>query len=151
VASNLIGLASALHLSPWGIFPPPEDKPVRLARTKQRITSMVLALCLALGGLALVSSQPARAQEQAKGDELLRKAKVRVAPVYPDVARRMSIVGTVRLAVVVGPNGTVKSSKPVGGHPLLVSAAMDAMKRWKFEPAATESSGIVEFKFQPEN
>jgi TonB family protein len=122
-----------------------------LASTKQRVTSMVLAIGLTLVGVALVSSSQAQTQEQAKGDELLRKAKVRVAPVYPDVARRMSIVGTVRLAVVVEPNGTVKSSKPVGGHPLLVSAAMDAVKRWKFEPAATESSGIVEFKFQPQN
>ncbi len=112
---------------------------------------MVLALCLTTGGLALFSASQAWAQEQAKGDELSRKAKIKVAPVYPDVARRMSIVGTVRLAVVVAPNGTVKSSKPVGGHPLLVSAAMDAMKQWKFEPAATESSGIVEFKFQPQN
>ena len=124
---------------------------MRLTRMKHRVTSMVLALCLATGGLALISRSPAQAQDQAKGDELLRKAKVKVAPVYPDVARRMSIVGTVRLAVVVERNGTVKSSKPVGGHPLLVSAAMDAMKRWKFEPAATESSGIVEFKFQPQN
>jgi hypothetical protein len=86
VGANLMGLASALHLSPWGIFPPPEEKPVRLARTKQRITSMVLAFCLAIGALALISSSPAWAQEQAKWDELLRKAKVRVAPVYPDVA-----------------------------------------------------------------
>jgi protein TonB len=74
-----------------------------------------------------------------------------VAPVYPDVARRMSITGTVRLAVVVSPNGAVKSSKAVGGHPLLVNAAMDAIKRWKFEPAPAESSGIVEFNFQPQN
>ena len=124
---------------------------MRLTRMKHRVTSMVLALCLATGGLTLILRSQAQAQDQAKGDELLRKATVKVAPVYPDVARRMSIVGTVRLAVVVERNGTVKSSKPVGGHPLLVSAAMDAMKRWKFEPAATESSGIVEFKFQPQN
>jgi len=126
---------------------------VRLTRMKHRVTSMVLALCLATGGLTLILRSQAQAQDQdqAKGDELLRKATVKVAHVYPDVARRMSIVGTVRLAVVVERNGTVKSSKPVGGHPLLVSAAMDAMKRWKFEPAATESSGIVEFKFQPQN
>jgi TonB family protein len=63
----------------------------------------------------------------------------------------MSITGTVRLAVVVSPNGAVKSARVVGGHPVLVDAAMDAMKRWKFEPAPTESSGIVEFKFQPQN
>ena len=88
-------------------------------------------------------------QEQANTGELSRKAKTKVLPVYPEVARRMSIAGTVRLAVVVAPNGTVKSEKPVGGHPLLVNAAMDAMKQWRFEAGPTESSGIVEFKFHP--
>ena len=57
---------------------------------------------------------------------------------------------TVKLAVVVGPSGTVKSAKAVGGHPLLVNAAIDAMKQWKFETAPSDSSGIVEFKFQPQ-
>jgi len=83
--------------------------------------------------------------------EITRKLKSKIAPLYPELARRMNITGTVRLAVVVSPNGTVKSSKPVGGHPLLVSAAMDAIKRWRFEPAQMESSGVVEFKFQPQN
>ena len=58
---------------------------------------------------------PAMAQEEVKTDELSRKPKTKVSPVYPDVARRMSITGTVKLAVVVAPNGTVKSSKPVAG------------------------------------
>ena len=128
---------------------------MRLSRIKQRVTSMVLAIGLATVGITLVSPSQAQSQaqvqEQAKGDELPRKAKLKVEPAYPDVARRMSIGGTVRLAVIVAPNGTVKSSKPVGGHPLLVNAAMDAIRRWRFEPAATESSGIVEFKFRPQN
>ena len=63
----------------------------------------------------------------------------------------MSITGTVRLAVVVGPNGAVKSAKPIGGHPVLVNAAVDAMRQWRFEPGPGESSGVVEFKFQPQN
>ncbi|MGC2185563.1 MAG: energy transducer TonB [Terriglobales bacterium] len=93
---------------------------------------------------------PAMAQESVKTDELSRKAKTKVAPIYPDVARRMNVSGTVKLAVVVAPNGTVKSAKAIGGHPVLVNAAMDAMKQWKFEAAPSESSGIVEFKFQPQ-
>ena len=88
--------------------------------------------------------------EETKSDELTRKPKIKVSPVYPEIARRMSITGTVRLAVVVAPNGTVKSSKAVGGHPMLVNAAQDAMRQWRFEPAVAESSGIVEFKFQPQ-
>jgi TonB family protein len=124
---------------------------VGLATIERRVVSVVLALWLAAAGVALLCSAKAQAQEPAKTEELSRKAKVKVEPVYPDIARRMSIAGTVRLAVVVAPNGTVKSSKAVGGHPVLVNAAMEAMKRWKFEPAAMESSGIVEFKFQPQN
>ena len=91
------------------------------------------------------------AQGEAKMEELSRKPKTKVAPLYPDIARRMSIAGTVKLSVVVAPNGTVKSSKAIGGHPVLVNAAIDAIKQWRFESAPTESSGIVEFKFQPQD
>jgi TonB family protein len=114
-------------------------------------------LCLALGltavssAIILVGPAGAAAQTEVKTEELTRKPKIKVAPSYPEVARRMSIAGTVRLAVVVAPNGAVKSSKPVGGHPILVNAAMEAMKQWRFEPAGTESSGIVEFRFQPQD
>jgi len=98
-------------------------------------------------------ASPARAlaQQEVKREVLTRKPKTRVMPTYPDIARRMSITGTVRLAVVVSPNGNVKSSKAVGGHPVLVNAALDAIKQWKFEPAPTDSSGIVEFKFEPQD
>jgi TonB family protein len=80
-----------------------------------------------------------------------RKVKSRVTPVYPEIARRMNISGVVKLVVVVSSTGTVKSTKVLGGHPLLVSAAEDAVKKWKFEPAAQEDSGVVEFTFKPEN
>jgi TonB family protein len=111
----------------------------------------MLGLWVVTAGLAMSCSTPVMAQQEVKTEELSRKAKTKVTPVYPDIARRMSITGTVRLAVVVAPNGTVKSSKAVGGHPVLVNAAVDAMRQWKFEAAPTESSGIVEFKFQPRN
>ena len=39
------------------------------------------------------------------------RPKTKVSPVYPEVARRMNITGTVKLAVVVAPNGTVKSTE----------------------------------------
>lgn len=61
----------------------------------------------------------------------------------------MSISGVVKVQVVVAPNGMVKTTKVMGGHPLLVNAAVDAVKKWKFENAAEETTGIVEFKFDP--
>jgi TonB family protein len=123
---------------------------VRAWTIGRSLLSTVLGLWVITAGTGILYL-PAMAQENVKTDELSRKPKTRVAPVYPDVARRMGVYGIVKLSVVVAPNGTVRSSKVIGGHPVLVNAAMDAMKQWKFESAPTESSGIVEFKFQPKN
>jgi TonB family protein len=86
---------------------------------------------------------PASAQ-----DEVSRKIKSKVAPIYPEIARRMAITGRVKLAVVIAANGNVKEAKVIGGHPILANAAMDAVKRWKYEPAGNESSGMVEISFE---
>ena len=107
----------------------------------------------AAGLLALVTtmattfhSLPAVAQ-----GELTRKTKTKVMPAYPDLAKRLKITGTVKVMVVVSSNGSLKDTKVVGGNPILVDAAMDALKKWKFEPADGESTGTVEFKFQPQD
>ena len=121
-----------------------------LGNMQRWIASLWLGLVVATAGAAIVCPAPAMAQQDSKTEELTRRPKTRVSPVYPELARRMSITGTVRLAVVVAPNGQVKTTKAIGGHPILVNAAMDAMKQWKFEPAQAESTGVVEFKFQPQ-
>ena len=82
-------------------------------------------------------------------NEIVRRAKSKVQPAYPELARKMNITGTVKLQVVVAPNGTVKEAKVVGGHPVLANAALDAVKKWRFEPAPGESTGVVDFKFEP--
>jgi TonB family protein len=104
-------------------------------------TAVVL---VATTGMILLYPLPARAQE-----EISRKVKTKVSPAYPDLARRMGISGVVKVQVVVAPNGSVKSTKVVGGHPLLVNAAVDAVKKWRFEVASEETTGVVEFKFDP--
>lgn len=78
-----------------------------------------------------------------------RKIKTKVAPVYPQMLRKMNIGGTVKLNVVVASDGHVVETTAIGGHPMLVEPAMDAVKRWKFEPASTPSNIIVEVKFDP--
>ena len=106
-----------------------------------------IALIVAAGTAIVVN--PARAVGE--DNEISRKVKSKVAPSYPDIARRMNISGTVKLVVVVSPSGVVKSTKVLGGHPLLVSAAEEAVKKWKFESAPAEDSGVVEFTFRPQN
>lgn len=82
-------------------------------------------------------------------DAITRKIKTQVAPAYPDLARRMSIAGVVKIQVRVDKSGAVKETKLIGGHPVLANAAMDAVKRWKYEPASDETTGVVEFRFAP--
>lgn len=84
-------------------------------------------------------------------DEGKRKVKSRVAPVYPELAKRMNVVGKVKIEVVITPDGRVKSTRVVGGHPLLVQACQDAVRDWKFVPSSDETTQIVEFEFQGVN
>jgi protein TonB len=80
-----------------------------------------------------------------------RKVKNKVPPSYPELARNLGLTGTVRVEIVVSPDGTVKNTKVIGGHPILVSAAQDAVKKWRFEPGSAESTGTIEFRFDPGN
>lgn len=58
----------------------------------------------------------------------------KVPPVYPQKAKRARVQGTVRLEVVISKTGTVLSVRRISGHPLLVPAAMGAVKQWKYQP-----------------
>ena len=109
----------------------------------QRIAAVVLALSLgSTMGPTLSSAQTTQS------DEMVRRAKTKVQPTYPELAHRMNISGTVKIEVTVAPNGSVKEARIVGGHPVLAQAALDAAKKWRFEPAAAESTGIIDFKFE---
>jgi TonB family protein len=109
-----------------------------------RIRFIAIA-CLLWSGWAATGVRTAWGQV-----EIDRAVKVRISPVYPELARKMKIVGVVRVEVTVSPNGSVKSAKLVGGHPVLANAALDAVKRWRFETAAAESTGVVQFRFDPQ-
>ena len=101
----------------------------------------VLAVAV-LGGIAAAVIPSACAQE-----EVRRKLKTKVVPEYPDLARRHNIAGVVKIQITVAANGTVKNAKVIGGHPLLVDSALDAVKQWRYEPANEEATGLVEFHF----
>ena len=77
-----------------------------------------------------------------------RKVKVKIAPEYPELARRLNVTGKVKLEVVIAPDGRVKSSRVVGGHPILGQACINAVKDWKFAPGPEETTQILEFLFR---
>ena len=112
----------------------------------QRIAAALLAVVTVIGTFGL---SHARAQTPQGSDEINRRAKSKVQPFYPDLARKMNITGVVKIEVTVAPNGTVKEARVVGGHPVLANAALDAARKWRFEPAAGDSTGVIEFKFEP--
>jgi len=99
-------------------------------------------------GLLLISACGTAGTQVAWGQEKInRTVKIQVAPVYPDLARRMRITGTVKVKVAIAPNGTVKDATVVGGHPVLANAALDAARKWRYEASADETTGVVEFHF----
>jgi protein TonB len=77
-----------------------------------------------------------------------RKVASRVAPNYPDLARKMHIHGVVKVEAVVRANGSVKSTRVMGGNPVLVDAAVDAINKWKFEPEPGETTEVVQLTFE---
>ncbi len=104
-------------------------------------------LTLLFATVVVVCPKPSFAQEDSEGK---RKVTNRVTPDYPEMARRMSLKGIVRVDVTVGSNGVVKTVDVKGGHPVLAQAAVNAVKKWKWEPATHETREPVEVKFGSE-
>lgn len=71
----------------------------------------------------------------------------RVAPTYPELARRMHVTGTVVLHLTIQPDGSVSDAKVESGHALLGPAAQEAVKRWKFEPGTDTTDMTVDVNF----
>jgi TonB family protein len=66
-------------------------------------------------------------------------------PPYPELARRMKISGMVRLQLQLGQGGVVRETKVLGGNPILVSSAQEAVKNVHFEGA---ESCVITFEFK---
>ena len=72
----------------------------------------------------------------------------RVAAQYPELARRMHVLGTVIIRATVQPDGSVSSAHLESGHALLAPAALKAVSQWRFVPAADVDDVIIELNFE---
>lgn len=79
-----------------------------------------------------------------------RRVVSRIAPAYPALAKKLHLQGSVKVEAVVRPDGAVKSTRVIGGHPVLVNAATEAVNRWRFEPGPNETTEIIELTFIPQ-
>ena|SRR5437660_7791767 len=105
----------------------------------RRLIPVLLALWTAVASSAFAQDSDAPHQP--------REVTHRVAPTYPDLARRLQISGVVKLRVTVAPNGSVKWIQPLGGNPVLMKAAQDAVTNWKYVTAPDETRELIELRF----
>lgn len=112
---------------------------------RRRVSAVLLACCV---GSVVFACRPSFAQQ----DQIEAKRKVlsKVVPVYPELARKMHISGSVKLEVIVAPNGSPRNPKALGGHPVLVQAASDAISKWKWAPSTQETTELIEIRFNPD-
>lgn len=109
---------------------------------QKRYVLVLLLLCSYCFGPA------GSAHSQETSNEGVRKILRKSPPTYPELARKISLGGTVKVVAVVGADGEVKSVEPKGGSPILLKAAEDAVVKWKFASGG-ESREIIEFHFAP--
>jgi TonB family protein len=146
----------------------PTGEPRRV-RTLRRALLVALAAFVIIGGLGwwqwyaawkelesrvsgseVTATQPA-AQVPASVMEQLVTHKV--DPVYPASARQANVQGTVLLDTLIGQDGTVVNVRPVSGPEVLATAAVDAVRWWRFQPyqvngqpTQVETTVAVEFR-----
>ncbi len=123
--------------------PPPQPDPVAPP-----------AVTLASGSLPNLAVPAATPARPVGGTVVAGKLVHRVEPVYPELARKAHIGGTVVLNAVVRPDGKIGAVQVVHGNPLLARAAVDAVRQWRYEPArlngtAVQTQANIRLNFAP--
>ena len=108
-----------------------------------RSVAFLLCACFLLGSGPFSSAQQ-------DSNETHRKITSKIVSLYPPLARDMRLSGTVRIEAVVAPNGSAKSVSVLGGHPVLAQAALDSVRRCKWESGPHETKETVILNFHPE-
>jgi TonB family protein len=105
---------------------PPRDTPVPLygasPNAAQQATSQ--------------NSKPGDPPKRIRVGSAVQMARLvqKVTPLYPTLARQANVAGTVQLKVSINPAGGVERIDVVQGHPLLIPAAIEAVKQWEYRP-----------------
>jgi len=58
----------------------------------------------------------------------------KLEPTYPALARAARVQGYVVLSAVIDTNGQITNLQLVSGHPMLVPAAIEAVRQWRYKP-----------------
>jgi len=71
---------------------------------------------------------------QPGGDVVAPRILFQVQPRYPSAARLVKVEGIVIIEAVIDASGQIRDARVLRGHPLLDEAALEALRRWRFEP-----------------
>jgi TonB family protein len=114
-----------------------------LNRADSRASRVLVVLCFLLT-YVVHTALGVHAQNQSQ-----RKLITSAAPKYPESLRTQQLGGIVRLKVAIAPEGNVKSVTAISGNQVLVDAAIEAVKQWKFAPSNSTDSSEIQFDFRP--
>jgi len=97
-----------------------------------------------IGGVGAAPPPPKPTQSRIRQGGQVQAAKLvnKVQPLYPPLARQTRISGTVRLHAIIAKNGSVEQLEVISGHPLLVQAALDAVRQWKYQPTTLNGENV---------
>jgi len=97
-----------------------------------------------IGGVGTAPPPPKPTQQRIRQGGQVQAAKLtnKVTPMYPPLARQTRISGTVRLHAIIAKNGTVEQLEVISGHPLLVQAALDAVRQWKYQATTLNGENV---------
>lgn len=93
----------------------------------------------------IVAASPALPSLDIKISQGVTEGKLihEVPPVYPVLARSERLTGSVLLDASIGEDGRVRTLKAVSGAPVLVSAAIDAVKQWRYSPSLLNGKPVT--------
>ena len=106
-----------------------------MSHTRKGYMNSVSVAALAL--TALIGTTLLKAEDlvvHVSQNEAVKAAKEKVQPEYPAMAKQLHLEGTVQVEAHIGSSGTVDEVKPLAGNAVLMNAAVQALKRWKFTP-----------------
>ena len=97
-----------------------------------------------IGGVGGAPPPPKPSQTRIRQGGAVTAASLvnRVQPNYPPLARQTRISGTVRLHAIISKSGSVESLEVMSGHPLLVQAALDAVRQWRYRPTTLNGEPV---------
>ena len=99
----------------------------------------VALLTILLSSIVAFSDTPHKVSPEEAASHLID----RIAPKYPAIAETAHVQGTVALGIDISESGTVTAVSVLSGHPILIVAAIDAVKKWRYKPFLAEEKPVA--------